>query len=103
MFDVTAETGQQNVLVIANETVLGLPLLGFGLILAAVLALASAIGDDNTSNLLATVMMQYMGKPGWVKYWISEVMRAPKYLFAPVVFKRLFKDGWKLLRLRSSN
>ncbi|MFD7900516.1 NlpC/P60 family protein [Streptomyces sp. NPDC059743] len=29
---------------------LGLPLLGFGLILAAVLALTSAIGDDNTSN-----------------------------------------------------
>ena len=60
-------------------------------------------GNDFISNLIATVMMQYMGKPGWVKYWISEAARAPKYLFAPVVFKRLFKDGWKLLRLRSGN
>lgn len=58
-------------------------------------------GSDNTSNLLSTVMIQYMGKPGWVKYWIGEVLRAPQYLFAPVVFKRLFKDGWKLLRLQS--
>lgn len=62
-----------------------------------------AAGNDNTSNLLSTVMMQYMGKPGWVKYWISEALRAPRYLFAPVVFKRLFKDGWKLLRLRSKS
>jgi glycosyltransferase involved in cell wall biosynthesis len=58
-------------------------------------------GSANTSNLIATVMMQYMGKPGWIKYWASEVLRAPQYLLAPVVFKRLFKDGWKLLRLRS--
>ena len=62
-----------------------------------------AAGADNTSNLIATVMMQYMGKPGWVRYWISEVFRAPRYLFAPVVFKRLARDGWKLVRLRSGN
>jgi glycosyltransferase involved in cell wall biosynthesis len=58
-----------------------------------------AAGKDNISNLLATVMMQYMGKPGWVKYWISEALRSPSYLFAPVVFRRLFKDGRKLLLL----
>ena len=62
-----------------------------------------AAGSDNTSNLLSTVMIQYMGKPGWLKYWLSEALRAPRYLFAPVVFKRLFKDGWKLLRLRGQN
>ena len=60
-----------------------------------------AAGKDNTSNLIATVMMQYMGKPGWIRYWLSETLRATKYLFAPVVFKRLLQDGWKLLRLRS--
>lgn len=57
-------------------------------------------GAANISNLLATVMMQYMGKPGWIRFWLSEAVRAPRYLFAPVVFKRLFRDGWKLLRLR---
>jgi glycosyltransferase involved in cell wall biosynthesis len=59
-----------------------------------------AAGAANISNLLATVMMQYMGKPGWVKFWLSEALRAPRYLFAPVVFQRLLRDGWKLLRLR---
>jgi glycosyltransferase involved in cell wall biosynthesis len=62
-----------------------------------------AAGHDITSNLLATVMMQYMGKPGWIRYWLSEAFRAPNYLFAPVVFKRLLKDGRKLVRLRSSS
>lgn len=57
-------------------------------------------GAVSISNLLATVMMQYMGKPGWIKFWLSEAMRAPRYLFAPVVFQRLFRDGWKLIRLR---
>ena len=62
-----------------------------------------AAGKENTSNAIAAVMMQYMGKPGWIKYWIGETLRAPGYLFAPVVFRRLLKDGWKLLRLSAGN
>lgn len=60
-----------------------------------------AAGKDNTSNLIVTVMMQFMGKPGWIKYWLSELIRSPKSFLRWVIFRRLLKDGWKLLRMRS--
>jgi glycosyltransferase involved in cell wall biosynthesis len=50
------------------------------------------------SGLLATIIMQGMGRPGWVKVALSEVVRAPQYFFTPMVARRLLKDGGKLLR-----
>lgn len=48
-------------------------------------------------GLLVTVLMQAMGRPGWVRLAVRELLRAPQYFFTPMVFRRLVKDGHKLL------
>jgi glycosyltransferase involved in cell wall biosynthesis len=55
-------------------------------------------GRDNVTNLLVTVMMQQIGCPGWKRYWVREVVRAPQFFFTATVFRRLLFDGWKLVR-----
>ena len=50
------------------------------------------------SGLLASIVMQAMGRPGWVKFTATEVMRVPQYFFTPMVARRIIRDGWKLVR-----
>lgn len=50
------------------------------------------------SGLLATIIMQGMGRPGWLKLAVGEVLRVPQYFFTPMVAKRLLRDGRKLVR-----
>jgi glycosyltransferase involved in cell wall biosynthesis len=49
------------------------------------------------SGLLVTVIMQSMGRPGWIRLAIGELLRAPQYFFTPMLFRRLLVDGHKLL------
>lgn len=70
------------------------------------------IGDDKSlhrlrgarrnfiSGLLVTVLMQAMGRPGWQGLAVREIIRAPQYFFTPMVFRRVVKDGRKLLRVK---
>jgi glycosyltransferase involved in cell wall biosynthesis len=51
------------------------------------------------TTLILTVLMQRMGKPGWVKYAFKEVLRAPRYFFNTCFAGRLVRDGWKLIPL----
>jgi glycosyltransferase involved in cell wall biosynthesis len=55
-------------------------------------------------NLLAqitvTVLMRYIGKPGWKSLFAREIWKARSFMFTPFVAKRVLKDGWKLLRLK---
>lgn len=50
------------------------------------------------SGLLATIIMQGMGRPGWMKLAVSELVGAPQYFFTPMVMRRLLRDGGKLFR-----
>ncbi len=59
-----------------------------------------SVRRDFISGLLATILMQAMGRPGWVKLAAREVLRVPQYFFTPMVVRRLLKDGQKLLRRR---
>jgi glycosyltransferase involved in cell wall biosynthesis len=53
------------------------------------------------TNMIVTVLMQRMGKAGWVRYAFREVLRAPRYFFNTCLVARLIRDGWKLLPLRN--
>jgi len=55
-------------------------------------------GNANVTNLLVTVMMQHIGRPGWMIYWLQEIFRAPRFFFNSTVFRRLLTDGWKIMR-----
>jgi glycosyltransferase involved in cell wall biosynthesis len=50
------------------------------------------------SGLLVTVIMQSMGRPGWLRLAIGELRRAPEYFLTPMLLRRLLVDGHKLLR-----
>lgn len=46
-----------------------------------------------------TIMMQTVGRPGWITQAVREAVRSPGTLLTPYVARRLFTDGFKLLRL----
>ncbi len=46
------------------------------------------------------ILIQTIGKPRWIRNAVWQFLRAPGVFFTPYMFRRLLKDGWKLLRLR---
>lgn len=50
------------------------------------------------TGLLATVLMQQMGSPGWKLQAAREFLRAPQYFVTPMTVRRLMLEGGKLLR-----
>jgi hypothetical protein len=50
------------------------------------------------TGLLATVLMQSMGNPGWKRQVAKEFFRAPKYFITPMTVRRLLFESGKLLR-----
>jgi glycosyltransferase involved in cell wall biosynthesis len=52
------------------------------------------------SSITLTILIQTIGKPGWVKNAIRESLREPGIVFTPYMFRRLLADGWKVLRVR---
>jgi len=54
---------------------------------------------NNISNQIVTVLLQTIGRPGWVQHILRESLRAHRYLLTPFVLRRLVIDGWKLFRL----
>jgi len=47
-----------------------------------------------------TILIQSIGKPGWIRSAIRESLRSPGAFFAPYMFRRLLKDGRKVLTVR---
>lgn len=50
------------------------------------------------TGLLATVLMQSMGSPGWKVLAVKEFLRAPQYFVTSMTVRRLMFEGRKLLR-----
>jgi glycosyltransferase involved in cell wall biosynthesis len=50
------------------------------------------------TGLLATVLMQSSGRPGWTVRVLREFMRAPQYFVTPMTVRRLLLEGGKILR-----
>lgn len=54
------------------------------------------------SGITLTILVQTIGKPGWIRNACREAFRSPGALFTPYMVRRLLKDGWKVLRARRS-
>lgn len=50
------------------------------------------------TGLLATVLMQSVGRPGWRRQALREFLRAPQYFVTLMTFRRLLLEGSKLIR-----
>lgn len=50
------------------------------------------------TGLLATILMQSSGLPGWTLRVLREFLRAPQYFITPMTFRRLLLEGGKLFR-----
>jgi putative flippase GtrA len=57
-------------------------------------------GRHLTANLIATILIQAVSKPGGISLLCREVARSWNYLITPYTIRRVFRDGWKLLQLR---
>ena len=50
------------------------------------------------TGLLATILMQSAGRPGWSLRCLSEFLRAPQYFLTPMTARRLLLEGEKIFR-----
>ncbi len=51
-------------------------------------------------GITLTILIQTIGKPGWIRNGVREAFRSPGVFFSPYIVRRLLKDGWKILKLR---
>ena len=82
---------------------------------ADLLASARARGDIDAERTLAaakknfisgitlTILIQTIGNPGWIQNAVLQAFRTPEAIFTPYMFRRLMKDGWKVLKVRRSS
>ncbi|MDA8382739.1 MAG: glycosyltransferase [Betaproteobacteria bacterium] len=54
---------------------------------------------NHICNLIVTVLLQVVGRPGWMRMVLREAVAERKYMLTPFVAGRLVRDGWKILRL----
>lgn len=52
------------------------------------------------SGITLTILIQTIGKPGWIRSALRESLRSPGAFFTPYMFRRLLKDGRKVLTVR---
>jgi glycosyltransferase involved in cell wall biosynthesis len=52
------------------------------------------------SGITLTILIQTIGKPGWIPSALRESLRSPGAFFTPYMFRRLLKDGRKVLTVR---
>lgn len=50
------------------------------------------------TGLIATVLMQSSGRPGWTIRVLREFLRVPQYFLTPMTFRRLLFEGGKIFR-----
>ncbi len=54
------------------------------------------------SGITLTILIQTIGRPGWVRNAIMQAFRTPGAVFTPYMFRRLLKDGRKVFTVRRS-
>ncbi len=52
------------------------------------------------SGITLTILIQTIGKPGWIRNALRQSLRTPEAVFTPYMFRRLLKDGRKVFMLR---
>ncbi|MHB1957755.1 MAG: glycosyltransferase family 2 protein [Acidobacteriaceae bacterium] len=52
------------------------------------------------SGVTLTILIQTIGKPGWIRNALRESLRSPGAFFTPYMFRRLLKDGRKVFTVR---
>ncbi|MGB8478071.1 MAG: glycosyltransferase family 2 protein [Acidobacteriaceae bacterium] len=52
------------------------------------------------SGITLTILIQTIGKPGWIRNALRESLRSPGAFFTPYMFRRLIKDGRKVFTVR---
>ncbi len=52
------------------------------------------------SGITLTILIQTIGKPGWIRNAVRESLRSPGAFFTPYMFRRLLKDGRKVFTVR---
>jgi glycosyltransferase involved in cell wall biosynthesis len=52
------------------------------------------------SGITLTILIQTIGKPGWIRSALKQSLRTPGAIFTPYMFRRLLKDGWKVLKVQ---
>jgi hypothetical protein len=52
------------------------------------------------SGITLTILIQTIGKPGWIRSALRESMRSPGAFFTPYMVRRLLKDGRKVLTVQ---
>ncbi|HEY7306763.1 MAG TPA: glycosyltransferase [Bryobacteraceae bacterium] len=55
------------------------------------------------SGITLTILVQTIGRQGWIRNACREAIRSPRALLTPYVCRRFFNDGWKILRLRGGS
>ena len=55
------------------------------------------------SGITLTILIQTIGKPGWIRNAIAQVFHTPGAFLTPYMFRRLIKDGWKVMAARNSS
>ncbi len=55
------------------------------------------------SGITLTILIQTIGKPGWIRNALLQSLRTPSAMFTPYMFRRLLKDGRKVLTLWNSS
>jgi Glycosyl transferase family 2 len=53
------------------------------------------------TGLLATVLMQSTGRPGWMMRAAAEFFRAPQYFLTPMTMRRLLFEGGKVFKKKA--
>lgn len=52
------------------------------------------------SGITLTILIQTIGRPGWVRNALLQALRTPQAVFTPYMFRRLVKDGRKVFTVR---
>lgn len=85
-----------------------------GLVHSDLLASVRASGDKKgeailkkskgnfVNGIMLTILIQTIGKSGWIRNAIIHAVRSPGAMFTPYMFKRLIKDGRKIATVRKS-
>jgi len=55
------------------------------------------------SGITLTILIQTIGKSGWIRNALLQALRTPGAVFTPYMFRRLLKDGRKVFTLRQSS
>jgi glycosyltransferase involved in cell wall biosynthesis len=55
------------------------------------------------SGITLTILIQTVGRPGWIRNALLQAFRTPGAVFTPYMVRRLLKDGRKVFTLRRSS